>query len=481
MRKTVLVFASVALAIVLSLGAYSCGVPAAAQTSPPKPNFVFILADDMRYDDLKYMPKTRSALEDRGMTFANAYVSFGLCCPSRATILRGQYAHNTGVWTNGNRADSSGGWQAFRDNGHEQDNLATRLNDAGYRTALLGKYLNNYDGSVVPPGWDRWFAAFDRDPNEDQAHYYDYSVNDNGTTRHFGSQPRDYMTDVMREETLQFIDDSAGRGEPFFAYVAPRAPHGPPKPAPRDENTFDGLQAPRLPSFNENDVSDKPPWIRSLRRLDDTQKAQIDAHYEGRVETLQALDDLVQAVVKELSDTGVLQNTYVVFASDNGWQLGEHRIVQEKRQPYEESIHVPLLVRGPGVPANATTHKLVLNTDYFPTFTALAGATTPDYVDGRSLRPVLGGSTTATWRTAILLERAYLDEPATWFEGILTSDERKYIEYAGGFRESYDLGADPYELRNSYDAATPPARLAARLQALKGCAGDSCRAAENGR
>jgi arylsulfatase A-like enzyme len=476
-RSTVVLLASMALALPLCWAAAG-GEHASAQESSVKPNFVFILADDMRKDDLKYMPRTQALLGDTGMQFQSAFVSTPLCCPSRATILRGQYAHNSEVWNNGNNDSPYGGWQAYKDHGYEQDNLATRLHDAGYRTGLFGKYLNHYEGSSVPPGWDNWFATFDS--NEDQAHYFDYDVNNNGTIRHYGTGENDYITDVLSKQTQQFIGTSVAQGKPFFAYVASRAPHGVARPAPRDEHTFDGEKAPRLPSFNENDVSDKPPWIRDLPRLSDTQKAEIDAKHEGRAETLQALDDLVEAVVDKLRSTGVAGNTYVVFTSDNGFHLGEHRIALSKGYAYEESVHMPLLIRGPKVQAGETTRRLTLNTDFFPTFTDLAGIQRPPYVDGRSLRPLLEGST-STWRTAILLESAHYGSSDTWFSGIRTGDGKKYVEYEGGFRELYDLNADPYELINSYNASTPPVALVSRLEALKSCpdATTSCRQAEN--
>jgi N-acetylglucosamine-6-sulfatase len=466
-RKVIFLLASMALAVLLSSAATG-SAPQMAQASPGKPNFVFILADDMRADDLKYMPKMKTLLGDKGMRFRKAYVSLAVCCPSRATIMRGQYAHNSGVWMNSQ-------WQGYKQNGNEQDNLATRLDAAGYRTGLFGKYLNGYDGSAVPPGWDDWFALF-----ENKNKYFDYDVNHNGTRRHFGNQERDYQTDVLRRHTKQFIDASVNRRKPFFAYVAPKAPHGPLIPAPRHRHTFDGEQAPRLPSFNEKKVSDKPPWIQSLPRLDTTQKAKINDRHEKRVETLQALDDLVEGVVNKLSQEGKLSNTYIVFTSDNGWHHGEHRIPEEKAQPYEESIHMPLLVRGPGVQRGSTTHKLTLNTDYFPTFTDLAGIQTPEYVDGRSLRPLLRGNPT-TWRNAILLEQYHAKGSSVSFSGILTSGGRKYIEYEDDFRELYNLKSDPYELANSYDTTASSAGLAARLEKLKGCASASCRAGENGR
>ena len=462
MRRTVLVLASAALAI-LFISAITRGTPTAAQTTPIKPNFVFILVDDMRQDDLKYMPKTRALLGSQGMQFANAFVSNPLCCPSRATIMRGQYAHNTGVWTNTPGPD--GAWQGYKNHGNEQDNMATRFHGAGYRTGLFGKYFNDYDGNTVPPGWDDWFGV------PSGTGVFNYYVNDNGTQRYFGNSESDYATDVLSRETQSFMDASVVANNPFLAYVAPKPPHEPAVPAPRDVNTFNGEKAPRLLSFNESDVSDKPPSIRSLPLLGPTQIAEIDTHHEKRVESLQSVDDLVEAVVNKLQNVGALDTTYVVFTSDNGWHHGEHRIKSGKAKPYEESIRMPLLIRGPGVQAGTTTDKLTLNTDFFPTFTDLAGVTTPEYVDGRSLRPVLEGSAT-TWRTAILLEI----RPSIL--GIRTSDGRKYIEYGDGFREYYDLKADPYEMSNSYNANSPPADLASRLQALKGCAGEACRTAE---
>src|SRR5215208_6056573 len=249
MKKIVLPLAATVLIVMLSLGV-SGSMTKDAQALSAKPNIVFILTDDMRKDDLKYMPKTRSALKDKGMTFENAFVSHALCCPSRATIMRGQYAHNTHVLSN-NPTDSSsttsGGWQAYKDNGNEADNVATRLHGLGYRTGLFGKYLNGYMDSTtdIPDGWDRWFAT--------QGAYFDYDANDQGTIRHFGTKARSYQTDVIRRKTNTFISDSATQSSPFFAYVAPKAPHLPAIPAPRDADEFDGEKAPRLPPFNEAD------------------------------------------------------------------------------------------------------------------------------------------------------------------------------------------------------------------------------------
>src|SRR5215204_3084047 len=493
MKKIVLPLAFVALVVLLLSGSYPGSTDdmskAQAQTSTaPHPNIIFILTDDMRKDDLNYMPKTKALLQNKGMTFENAFVSHALCCPARATIMRGQYAHNTGVLSNSatdSSSTTSGGWQAYKANGNEADNVATRLDAAGYRTGLFGKYLNGYMDSTtdIPNGWDRWFAT--------QGAYFNYDANDQGTITHFGTTASDYQTDVLSKKTKTFISYSASLGKPFFAYVAPKAPHEPATPAPRYVHTiYDGVKAPRLPSFNEADVSDKPPWIRQLPRLSDAAKAAIDNRHEKRVETLQGVDDLVEGVVNSLNNAGVMNNTYVFFTSDNGWHHGEHRIPNGKWRPYEEDIHMPLLVRGPDPAAGSapevqqgSTYRLAVNTDYLPTFTNLAGVQTPPYVDGRSLKPVLDGSVT-TWRNAILLEAAADHSPA--YRGIRTVStntitRRKYVEYSGGARELYNLETDGYELTNSYDGAAPPTSLAQRLQALKGCAADACRTAEDGR
>src|SRR5436190_2136163 len=251
-KKISLPLASVTLVVLLSLG-LSASMPTHAEALTAKPNIVFILADDMRKDDLKYMPKTRSLLEGKGMTFQDAFVSNALCAPSRATIMRGQYSQNSGVWSNSatdSRSTTIGGWQAYQQNGDEADNVATRLQGAGYRTGLFGKYINRYANTThIPPGWDRWFAAsFLGDPR-----YFNYDVNDNGTIRHYGTSESDYITDVLSRQADAFISNNASQGTPFFAYVAPVAPHAPATPAPRDAHDYDGIQGPRLPSFNEAD------------------------------------------------------------------------------------------------------------------------------------------------------------------------------------------------------------------------------------
>jgi arylsulfatase A-like enzyme len=363
MRKIVVVLASVGLAVGLLFFVSYIGPTDnmnKAQALSAKPNIVFILTDDMRKGDLKYMPKTRNLLQQKGTSFQNAFVSDGLCCPSRATIMRGQYAHNTGVWSN---REPDGGWQEYSEKGNEQDNVATRLKAAGYRTALIGKYLNNYESAHVPRGWDRWFATW--------GEYYGYYANDQGTVRHYGTKASAYRTDVESSKTRTFIGNSVAQGKPFFAYVAPKAPHeakssGEAVPAPCDRHVYDGLKAPRPPSYNERNISDKPPWIRQLSRLSADTKAKIDKRHEKRAESLQAVDDLVAGVIGKLRDKGVLSNTYVFFTSDNGFHHGEHRIRQGKARPYEEDTHAapcarPRCRRGPPSLQDGPQHRLHAN------------------------------------------------------------------------------------------------------------------------
>ena len=454
----------------------------------PQPNIIFILADDMRKDDLnaRYMPQTTKELVAKGMSFQNAFVSNPLCCPSRATIMRGQYGHNTDIWFNTNLFDPDpnvrdGGWLGYNGNDYEKDNVATHLEAAGYSNGLFGKYLNGYNATTAPPtrpqGWADWFAFT-------KIGYYNYDVIDHQganapTPRHFGTTNSAYSTNVLKSQVQEFIGTYAAPNKPpIFAYVAPYAPHAPSTPGPGDKQTFNGLKAPRSLSFNERDVTDKPPWIQSLRRFSSDDIANIDQRHENRVESLQAVDDLVAAVVSKLGEQGVLSNTYIVFTSDNGWHHGEHRIRQGKGRPYEESVRVPLVIRGPGV-ATGSTDNLVLNTDYFPTFMDLAEAETPTYVDGRTLLPLFPGpgSPPTSWRTAILIEgRGNGADPEIEVDrnyNAVRESTRKYVEYEGGFRELYDLSADPNELTNTYSSAaptvTPRPELKTRLDTLRGC------------
>lgn len=455
------------------------GITRGEVRTPTQPNIVFIVADDMRADDYEYMPQTRQLLTEGGATFEEAFVTHSLCCPSRASILRGQYTHNHQVLENN---APEGGFEKFRSMGHEDSTIATWLQSEGYQTALIGKYLNGYarkdDETYVPSGWDEWHAKLGGDG------YYDYQMNENGTVVQYGSDEQDYYTDVLAGKAKDYARNAAGDSSPFFMYLAPSTPHGPFVPAPRHEDAYANLKAPQTPSFDEPDVEDKPAWVRDLPRLDSSEVEEVDNAYRNRLEMLLSLDEMVAGLIEELQATGELENTYIFFTSDNGYHLGEHRLKVGKRTAYEEAARVPLAVRGPGVPAEHTVKQTALNIDFAPTIAELAGISAPDFVDGRSLRPLLSDTPPATWRSAFLLEHwnGGGGEPrqTPTYAAIRTGTD-KYVEHAQGDEELYDLSSDPYELESLHESADPALvdSLRSRLEDLKACAGESCREAEN--
>ncbi len=307
--------------------------------------------------------------------------------------------------------------------------------------------------------------------------YYDYELNENGEVVSYGDSPEDYLTDVLSGGATDFVRRAASDSEPFFLYLAPSAPHDPATPAERHEGAFAGEEAPRPASFAEEDVSDKPSWIRERRTISDRQASRkIDGLYRERLATMLAVDEMVDSLIAELASAGQLDNTFVFFASDNGWQQGEHRIRAGKLYPYEESIRTPLFVRGPGVPVGFRVEKLVLNIDFAPTIADLAGVSPPG--DGRSFAPLLRGEDPA-WRSAVLLEAAGGGAPPS-YAGVRT-ETHKYVEYQTGEKELYDLRSDPYETESLHESADSSLvqGLKARLNALSYCAGDGCREAED--
>ena len=441
-----------------------------AEAPAAQPNIVFVLTDDLDYASAHEMPQLGSLLVEEGMSFENAFASQSLCCPSRATILTGLYAHNSGV--KGNKPPD-GGFEKFRSEGLEEDTIAARLKDGGYQTAFFGKYLNGYDEDPthVPPGWDEWYGKLR------EQKLYDYRINENGELVSYGSEEQDFFTDVLSGQATDFVRRAAPEEEPFFMYVAPTAPHGPATPAERHEGAFEGEVASKPPSFNEEDVSDKPSWRQETERFSGEEVSEIDAYHQQRLESMLAVDEMVGSLVEELEAAGELNNTYIVFTSDNGWLAGEHRLKEGKDRAYEESARVPLYVRGPGVPAGSTVEKLILNTDFAPTFAELAGVEIGGS-DGRSLAPLMRGEK-PLWRSAVLLE-GFVGKKDRVF-GAVRTETHKYVAYGNGEEELYDLTNDPYELESIHETAAPALAedLKARLQALRDCSGDECRKAED--
>jgi arylsulfatase A-like enzyme len=432
--------------VLIGLASLALAAPAGAA----QPNIVFIITDDQRWDTIAHMPTVQSKLVGRGVTFENGFVTNPLCCPSRTSILTGAYSHSTGVYGN---SEPHGGFGRFDDD----STVATWLDDAGYETALMGKYLVGYPGgSYVPPGWDRW-VVFTRDENASgpALGYYTYGYNIDGADFPFVEQTT-YSTDFLAQQAVSFLR-SAPR--PFFLYFAPFAPHAPSTPAERHQNAFSDLPAWRPPSYNERDVSDKPSWVRARPRFDATRRAALDAFRVDQHRSLLAVDEAVASILQSLSQSGDLANTIIVYMTDNGYLWGEHRL-QRKRYPYEESVRSPFVVRYDALVGTARTDtRPVLGIDIGPTFAAAAGVAAPGS-EGRSILPLLRAEDRINWRTRFLLE-GIGTAPPTYCA--LRTLRYTFVTYATGDRELYDLAADPYQLLNLAGASTS-ARTIAQLR-----------------
>ncbi len=475
------VFSVIAAAASLSLA--GAVVDQGSSAAPVRPNIVLILTDDLSWNLVRFMPHVRQ-MERQGATFRRFIVTDSLCCPSRASIFTGKFPHNTGIFTNGGR---EGGFHLFHDRGEENQTFATRLQSAGYLTAMMGKYMNGYrpfalvDGqpTYIPPGWDEWDVPGNAYAN------YNYQLNENGALVHYGRNPEDYLTDVLATKGIEFVTRAALERRPFLLELATFTPHSPFTPAPRHLADFPGLRAPRSPAFNEIDLSDKPRWLTGHRPLRTLQLAQIDQGFRKRAQSVEAIDELLASLQSVLKANGLLENTYIFFTSDNGYHLGEHRLAGGKQTAFETDIRVPLIVTGPGVPRGRMIDRLASNIDLFPTFARLAGTSVPPSVDGRSLTPFLGSGRVLKWRKAVLVEhhgpdvtRGDPDFPGPYsgnpisYQALRTANAT-YVEYVNGDVEYYDLRKDRYQLSNIAPQVTQPTRaqLHTMLTDLSTCRG----------
>ena len=436
------------------------------------PNVVVIMTDDQRVDEMATLPAVRRLIVRRGAYFTRSFASFPLCCPSRATFLTGRYAHNHGVLDN---RPPRGGYHRL-DSG---ETLPVWLRRAGYRTAHVGKYLNGYgtrDPEEVPPGWDDWHAVID----PTTYYYRGYQLNENGSV----VRPRRYQTNEVTARALRFV---RGAEPPFFLSVAYLAPHDDKrggrcvysaKPAPRHAGRFARVRMPRRPSFGERDTSDKPSFLRRLP-FGAFEIAYVERQWRCRRESLLAVDEGVERLVSELRRSGRLDRTLLIFTSDNGYLLGEHRLPDEKVNLYEESVRVPLAIRGPGIPPGGRVSDLVANVDLAPTILDAAEVDPGAAMDGRSLLPLARRPRARRPDRALLLEnladpyeRRFTPYAAVRLRGAV------YAEYENGERELYDLRRDPHQLRNLAGLsrhARLQRDLARRLSALRACSGRGCR------
>ncbi len=444
------------------------GAPAA---EPEPPNIVVVMYDDAAAYDVAQMPKIKASVADAGMEFTRFYATESLCCPSRASVLTGEYVHNHRVDGNHGR---EGGWARFYRRGHEQRTIAVALQELGYRTGYFGKYLNGYGDKLpnhVPVGWDRWFGSFGF------ANWHQYSINDDGAVVGPPSGEETYYDSLLANRALDWTRDSIASGAPTFTFVSFHSPKPPYVDPPGHPGAFPDAAFPDKPSFNEANVGDKPAHIRKLGRLSGPERKAIKKRSRGRLRVMLKPDDFVGDLVEALGSSGALQNTFVVVLSDNGFMKGEHRIRGGKLVPYEESVRLPLYIRGPGVPEGSTTDALTSTIDLFGTFVDIGGG--GNLRDGRSLLPLLTSAEVA-WRDAVLIENLDSDEAKSpEYFGIVT-DQRKLVAYETGERELYNLANDPFELESRHKRPRAHrSALATQLGALRRCAGSTCRDADH--
>ena len=479
-RSDIWITAVVAVALCLTVSA--CTGPPAQVSANGRPNVVFVLTDDLSMNLLSYMPHVQ-ALQKAGTTFSNYTVTDSLCCPSRSSIFSGKPPHDTGVFTN---SSPDGGFAVFHGRGEENETFATALRKVGYRTAMMGKYLNGYepaqkqggDQPYVPPGWTEWDVAGNGYPE------FNYNLNENHQVRHYGNDPSDYLTDVLSAKGQDFITSSVNAHSPFFLEIATFAPHAPYTPAPHDANAFPGLSAPRTPAYDTLPAN-PPPWLANRPPLTPQQQNRIDTIFRKRVQDVQSVDRMIAALQDTLVKAGVDGDTDVVFSSDNGFHLGEYRLPPGKMTAFDTDVHVPLVAAGPGIRAGQTVTEPAQNTDLCPTFEQLGGAAIPGDVDGQSLVPLLAGQRPPDWRTASVVEHHGPDTNPTdpdkpGKQGAnppsytaLRTNTATYVEYTDGSKEYYERTTDPDELHNTAATLAPDrlAQLHGALTAMSSCHG----------
>jgi N-acetylglucosamine-6-sulfatase len=448
--------------------------PPAAAAGGKRPNIVFVLTDDLALNLVQYMPHVVQMQKD-GVTFANYFVTDSLCCPSRTSIFTGRFPHDSGIYRN---TGADGGFLAFHSRHHEQVTFATALQAAGYRTAMLGKYLNGYEPAKhqPEPGWSLWAVAGGAGYRS-----FNYALNEDGKVVRYGNQSSDYMTDVLSGIAVRFVKESAGT--PFMIEIATFAPHAPYVPAPRDAEALPGLMAPRTAAFNISHQDNEPAWLARHQPIAAPGMAKIDQDFRKRAQSVQAVDAMIGALQEAIAAVGETNNTYFVFSSDNGYHMGEFRLMPGKMTAYDTDIRVPLIMTGPGIPPGRTVEEIVENIDLHQTFTDLGGAVAAPNVDGRSLVPLLRGQPVTDWRQAALIEHrgpvrnvtdpdfpdARSGNPPTY--EAMRGPAYLYVEYADGEKEYHDLATDPDEIHNTFPSLpdADKASLHAALSALANC------------
>jgi arylsulfatase A-like enzyme len=443
------------------------GTQQAAAPQQTRPNLVFVLTDDMRDDDLDHMPITRALLADQGMEFTDAISPHPLCCPARAQLATGQYAQNNGVQHN---RGVHGGFEAL----DPSEEASAWFRDNGYRTGFVGKFLNGYGPrDVRPAGWTRWDAL-----TRGVYDYVNFSMTGDGEPQRYTDS---YVTSVIEDHANRAVRDFAASGDPFVLYAWHLAPHyritpeggrSLPLAAAQDEDEFLDETPSSFddPAFNEADVSDQPAY---LRHLSPASRAEVAAENTARLQSLQAVDRAVGSLVETLDEQGVLDETYIVFSSDNGYSLGEHRFIG-KDVLTDEALQVPLLVRGPGIAPGSTSDLPVTLVDLPVTFADLTDVAPQWQVDGTSLAPTLFGQEQVFRDTTLIQTGRTLGDG--WSHRGVRTDRYLYgTDGADGFL--YDRLLDPDEQVNLIDDpayAAVRSALELRRTELVNCAGWTC-------
>jgi N-acetylglucosamine-6-sulfatase len=415
------------------------------------------MTDDQPAWSVRWQPNLQRLMHDRGLNFGNACVADPLCAPNRTSVLLGRYSHNHGITDN---ADAT---VKFREAGYEIEHYGAALKDAGYRTGYFGKFLNNHPRNLVPNAWLRYYYLVESEVND-----HKFYVNDQGTYKVIDRSIWD-DTDLLAEKAANFVEASV-RMQPWMCVVglwAPHSPYGGEHIPPRHRHDYDDMPRPTGEQF-----SDSPEHYAPM----DYTAAWSQNYHEGLREELQTVDDAVEKMIRRLAATGQLENTYIFYTTDNGFISGQHKLIQKVKH-YDEAVRVPLVVRGPGIPAGVQIASLVSGVDFAPTFLELAKV--PDTIprDGRSFVPLLGGVEPADWRQSMLVE--HTNAQHQW--DMVRTKRYTYVEFTDGDKLLYDRKADPKMLHDSYNLADPTllAELSSRLEILKGCSGDTCRTAEN--
>jgi N-acetylglucosamine-6-sulfatase len=499
-----------------------------------QPNLLLILTDDQDYElgSLDFMPKVKKHLTDRGVFFERFYVNTALCCPSRATLLRGQFCHNTNVT---NLAEPWGGAHKYLRLNLYQDDLATWLQNAGYHTAHIGKFLNGYNmQDINHPGFTTWLPLVD----PGQYDYYNSTFKFPGNL--YKNFPGVHQVDVITNLTLTVMAQAAiEEQKPFFIQVASVATHQswqqpgswvpPPEhcplrkpdgtigchpvPAHRHADAFPDLKAPRPPSYNESDETQnlRPSFLKNFPTFNEEQAEAADLFYRDRIRTLLSVDEMVETFVKFLEEKNLLDNTIIMYTSDNGYHIGEHRMNGGKREAYEEDIHVPFIIRGPRIPHGVVLNDVLgSNVDIAPTFADFAGVTVPDWVDGRSLVPVVSKTKKSSEQTdssddstlqpasrigvqsrqLTYVEHYGESEPNYIWGGTYwnnsyqairvrnNTDDWLYVEWCTNEGELYNHAEDPHQVHNLFYLEEQQQRVSwfsNILHHMRVCKGESCR------